>query len=38
MKNILSMAALEAAIQGFKHRRLRPLDGRLKAAQGEVVR
>ena len=36
MENILSMAALEAAIQSNKLWCMWPLDGRIKPAHGEV--
>ncbi len=37
MSFLFSMAGLAPAIQSNTHRRLRPLDGRLKAARGEVM-
>jgi len=37
MHSFFSMAGLGPAIQSNKHRRLRPLDGRIKSAHGEVL-
>jgi hypothetical protein len=37
MTLLSSMAGLDPAIQGDKRQCLRPLDGRLRAAHGEVL-